>query len=190
MHPRTAELLEHLDRERAALRLAVEGVPPDRRERRPSPESWSVAEVLEHLALVERRLTQLFTTWMAEARAQGLGAESESTPLVPTLDWATVLDRRRKITASEAVRPRGDLNAPAAWGVLEEAQRALRTVVLEGDGLALGEVVRPHPVLGPLNLYQWVAFVGAHEARHAAQIREIGALLTEGARAASAPPAS
>jgi hypothetical protein len=28
----------------------------------------------------------------------------------------------------------------------------------------------PHPAWGPLNLYQWLAFVGAHEARHLAQI--------------------
>ena len=33
-------------------------------------------------------------------------------------------------------------------------------------------------VFGPLDLYTWFAFIGAHEARHAAQIREIGAALT------------
>jgi hypothetical protein len=31
----------------------------------------------------------------------------------------------------------------------------------------------PHPRFGPLTGYQWIAFSGAHEARHAAQIREI-----------------
>jgi hypothetical protein len=38
-------------------------------------------------------------------------------------------------------------------------------------------VVVPHPALGDQNLYQWIAFVGAHESRHAAQIREIAAAL-------------
>ena len=31
----------------------------------------------------------------------------------------------------------------------------------------------PHPLFGPLSAYHWFAFIAAHEARHAAQIREI-----------------
>jgi hypothetical protein len=33
-------------------------------------------------------------------------------------------------------------------------------------------------VLGVIDAYQWFIFVGSHEARHASQIREIGAALT------------
>jgi hypothetical protein len=51
--------------------------------------------------------------------------------------------------------------------------------VRSADGLALSEIVQPHPVLGPINLYQWIAFVGAHEARHAAQVMELRELLVE-----------
>lgn len=32
-----------------------------------------------------------------------------------------------------------------------------------------------HPVLGDLDVYDWTVFAGAHAARRAAQIREIGA---------------
>jgi hypothetical protein len=49
--------------------------------------------------------------------------------------------------------------------------------MLAGDGYALGEIVHPHPALGPLDMYGWMAFCGAHAARHAAQIREIDAIL-------------
>jgi hypothetical protein len=28
-------------------------------------------------------------------------------------------------------------------------------------------------VLGEINLYQWILFVGSHEVRHTAQVREI-----------------
>jgi hypothetical protein len=41
------------------------------------------------------------------------------------------------------------------------------------DRLALGTLSMPHPLFGPLSAYHWLAFVGGHEARHAAQIREI-----------------
>jgi hypothetical protein len=46
--------------------------------------------------------------------------------------------------------------------------------VAETDGLAIAGIVFPHRLLGPLNLYQWVIFMGAHELRHAQQIREAG----------------
>jgi len=42
-----------------------------------------------------------------------------------------------------------------------------------GSGLRLEDVARDHPVGMSLTLYQWLAFVGYHELRHAAQIREI-----------------
>ena len=61
--------------------------------------------------------------------------------------------------------------------VPKEARRELEATVLEVEGLPLGGIIRPHPALGPLNFYQWVEFVGWHEARHTAQIRENGAVL-------------
>jgi hypothetical protein len=175
MHPRTAELLRYLDAQREALRAAVDLVPPERRERSPAPGRWSVAEILEHLSLVEGSITRLFAVRLAEARERGLSEETETTPVLSTFDLAKLLDRSYQVPASEAAQPPGKLDATAAWAALEAARQAFRETILSGDGLALGEVVhpRPHPVFGVLNLYQWVAFAGGHEARHAAQIREI-----------------
>ena len=61
----------------------------------------------------------------------------------------------------------------------------LRTVLAEADGLALNDVIVPHPTLGDFNVYQWVELIASHRRRHAAQIEEILALLT----GASAPSA-
>ena len=66
----------------------------------------------------------------------------------------------------------------AAWSILERARAALRQAVLAADGRALSEVSAPHARLGTLNLYQWLIFLGTHEGRHAAQIREIAETLT------------
>jgi len=59
MHPRTEELLRHLDANRAVLHAAVDAVPPALRERKPGPDRWSVAETLEHLSRVEEGITRL-----------------------------------------------------------------------------------------------------------------------------------
>jgi hypothetical protein len=55
------------------------------------------------------------------------------------------------------------------------AGAAFRKALVAGDRLALGELVHPHTALGPFNFCQWAAFAGAHEARHAAKIKEIAA---------------
>lgn len=176
MNPRTAKLFEHLDHHRANLRTAVDEIPPKLRSQRPAPERWSVIELLEHVNLVERRLTYLLNQWVAEAREQGLGPGEETHP-TPPVNLEIVLNRGYQITASEAVRPRGELDEAAAWAALEEARENLKATVLGFEGLPLGGVIRPHPAIGPLNFYQWVEFVGWHEARHTAQIRENGAAL-------------
>ncbi|HEX6967185.1 MAG TPA: DinB family protein [Gemmatimonadaceae bacterium] len=176
MHPRIQELLDHLTHHRAELRRAVDGVPAERREQRPAPDRWSVADVLEHLAIVEDRIADGFTKQVAAARASGLGQDAETSPVVPTLDMKRLLDRRRRVTAVEVTHPRG-MSANAAWSALEQSRARLRAALLDADGLALGTLTATHPVLGEMNLYQRIAFIGGHEARHAAQIREIGAAL-------------
>ena len=50
-------------------------------------------------------------------------------------------------------------------------------VIRSTRGMPLGAVQQPHRILGELNLYEWIAFLGTHEARHAAQIRELAATL-------------
>ena len=179
VHPRTTELLRHLDTQHERLRNAVESIPREHRERKPNPERWSVAEVIEHLSIVETRIGRVFDAKLAEARAGGaIHEERDSSPVVGTIDMDRLLDRSRRITAAEAVLPSGTLDSQAAWSALEDARNALRDSVCAADGLALGAIVQPHPVLGPINLYQWIAFVGAHEARHAAQVMELRDLLS------------
>lgn len=178
MQPRISEVLTYLDTNRAALERALAGVPAATCERRPSPESWSVAEVLQHLALVEGRITDLLASRIGAARAAGLGPERESGPVTPTFDLTRVLDRGRPVTAGDAVLPKEPLDIGAARAMLDECRARLRAVVTSADGLALEHVTAPNKVLGTLNAYQWVLFIGGHEARHTAQVREVVAELT------------
>lgn len=177
MHPRITEVLAFLDTHRASLTRVLDAVPPAARNQRPSPDRWSIAEVLAHMAAVEGQVIKLLQIRITAARAAGLGAEHETSPVVPTVDLTRMLDRTRPLTASAAAQPPEGIDAAAAWTTLASRRDMLRTVLTGADGLALGEIVAPNPVLGPLNAYQWVLFVGAHEARHTAQIRDAAASL-------------
>jgi hypothetical protein len=172
MHPRTQEILTCLDTELAGLRTAVDSVAPARRGERPAPDRWSVAEVLEHLAMVENAVLKACARQLDAARAAGLPAESETTPILPSLPPERVADRERAWTAPDRLVPKG-IDADAAWREIEGARARLIDFVHASDGLALGQVSFPHPILGALNVYQWLLFAAGHHARHAAQIREI-----------------
>jgi hypothetical protein len=177
MHPRTEEILQCLDSELARLRAAVDAVPAERRSERPAADRWSVAEVLEHLARSEAAVLKACVRQMEAANQAGLAADSETTSIRHTLPPEQVANRQRRVVAPEKLHPQG-IDAAAAWSEIERTRARFLEFVKSCDGLALGEISFPHPVFGPLNMYQWLLFAAGHHARHAAQIREIAQQLT------------
>lgn len=130
---------------------------------------------MEHLAIVEGRMAGILSSRIREERAAGLAGETSSEPMLPNLDMARVSDRTTRVQAPDFALPTG-LDGAAAWTQLEVATAALRAMLLSGDGLALANVIHPHSKLGPMSVYQWIAFLAAHESRHAAQIREMNSV--------------
>ena len=173
MHPRIEEVINYLDTERNALREAVERVPPELRDKQPGADRWSVAQVLQHLGIIEKRIGLGMAKWVTDGRSDGLGSEIETSSVMDSLPLQLITDRSQRRNAPEEVRPQGDIDAESAWVTLQRSREALRAAFLAGDGLALSQVIQPHPVLGPINLYQWMLFVGSHELRHTAQVIEI-----------------
>jgi hypothetical protein len=170
MHPRISEVLHYIDEQAAALRAAFEAVPPERRALRPAPDRWSPAEVVHHVTIVERRLVQRLRSFIEQTPAIPL--EQDTSPILLTLRTARAVDRTKRLVASDAAEPR-ETDATRVWDDFEETRRALKDVIASGDGLAFGSVSARHPGLGELNGYEWIAFAGAHAARHAEQIREM-----------------
>jgi hypothetical protein len=177
MNSRINELVDYLDRERAELDRAIAAVPQNRHTSKPSSEAWSVAEVVNHLAIIDRRITALLTKVAGEARAAGASPDTDGSPILPRIDVRRVLDRTAKIR-----NPRGDPDADCsvAGGLtaLDAARNDLKVLLRQPDLPNLGGVSAPHPAFGMMTGYEWVAFMAAHTRRHADQIREIGAALS------------
>lgn len=173
-------LMAQLNRVRHALRVAVSDVPVDLRERRPGPDRWSVAEVVEHLAIVETRTGSLIAELAAGAPAAGDDPATTPADHIGAEARAGLLDRTRKLEAPPVIRPSGALDTDAALAMLERSRDALLASFAASSGRDLGAVHRPHPRFGALDGYQWAAFTAAHEERHTAQIREIAEQLAAG----------
>jgi hypothetical protein len=177
MHPRMQQVLDLIEENFQHLKETADAVPVELRERQPSEGCWSVAQILEHLSIVETMMAQRVTQALGEARASGLGAETDDAPLDLSADFARVADRTQQRVSPERAHPSPDARYDAARAALDAAHERAVQAFAAGDGLALGEVEMPHPALGPLNLYQWAIATAGHEARHAVQIRETAATL-------------
>lgn len=164
-----------LEADRAALRAAVDRVPPALRGRRVAPDRWSVAEVLEHLAAVEERTIAALAPLLDAAPPRAADA-----PAPRTLDRAVLRDRARRLDAPGPLQPAGARDADAAWAALERSRAALHAALDSAEGRDLAAIGRQHPALGPLDGYQWIEAIGGHEERHAAQIDEIADALGGG----------
>ena len=163
-----AAVRDSLNADRATLRAAVDRVPPARRGERPGAGRWSVAEVLEHLSIVEGRIVMMLGAMVpsAPARTEAVGG---ATPI----DRAAMRNRLNRISAPDPIQPTGTVGADEAWAALERSRAGLLAVLETADGRDLTQISRQHPVLGALDGYQWIASVGGHEERHALQIIEI-----------------
>lgn len=172
MHAHLTTVFSMLDESLAAVQASAASVPLALRGRRPAPERWSVAEVLEHLALVDRLFTERIGGRIAAA-TRGLAAEAaQRTPLPPHIA-AMMANREKTRNAPEQVIPTGHVDADAALAVLRQAHAGFRAALMDASGLALSDVTYDHPFFGTLNAYQWAELMAGHERRHAEQIAEI-----------------
>jgi hypothetical protein len=178
MHPRTAELFDDLDRNFERIRATYTAVPPHRRMARPAPDRWSSAEILGHLAIVERRIGERIAD---AAEAANLPPESDISSVLPFKHLERALDRGSRRVAPEPTHP-VDVDPEHAWEEFAAARQHLKSTLLQYDGRALGKITMPHPAFGEMTGYEWVALASAHCARHCAQITENESILAAGKR--------
>lgn len=170
MHARLAETLDYVEDKRRELLRSFEGVPGDRLTRPGPAGGWSVAEILEHLRMVESGIARLIAKRAGRAREDGLGEEKSTESVLPSFDQHRARLDAMKMESPATVQPRADVDLKEALDGLETSRESLRAAVAGADGLSLGEIKHTHPLLGELDLYQWLIFLGQHEVRHKKQI--------------------
>lgn len=164
-------LVKHLEDTRDAFVGAVSGLSEAQQRFRPDAEAWSIADIVEHLALAERNIVTVVTTRLPEGSAPA--ADKVTGPArFARLDAIVPPREARKLTAPPTLTPK------ATWPTVEAAIAAF--VDARNTGIALAASagpdavarVFPHRFFGDLDLEEWLYFCGLHSARHAAQVRE------------------
>ena len=157
--------LKRLDSFREDLLQTIEPLDPLLFSQRPSDNEWSVAEIVQHLGLVEARVTKELEAAVArEPRRVGLLRQ-----LIPTY---IVSVRLLRVKAPKAMNPVAVVEKDEAIKNIEQVRRALKAFCDTHDANRLRNVTFKHPFLGNISGLATISFLGYHEQRHLKQIRE------------------
>lgn len=171
MQKRLAEIVEFLDRTRADLLDSFEGATAPQLERKPGEGRWSVAEILDHLGIVEAGVAGMTDRLIARGRSEKIPKETSETSLLGTFDAFSFPNTRDPFPAPYFVEPRADPDPDQVRVNLRHSREDLLAALEAADGMDLSKLTYTHAILGRLDLYQWTMFIGQHEARHTAQIK-------------------
>ncbi len=138
---------------------------------KPGPDRWSAGEIAEHLILVEGGVYQQVQGELKKPVTPD--AKQQTSPGKDAMIQQSVPNRTRKVQAPEGFRPGGKYDS--AQAAIEDFKIARdRTIeFVQTTQADLRGRIAPHPALGPMDLYQWVLFLGAHTERHLGQLREV-----------------
>jgi hypothetical protein len=173
-----AEIFTEINGVRSRLYEGVKGLSSQQTTFKPSADRWSVAEILEHLAKVDRvlvsrigkMLTELEETQPEEAESGGEGRAR----FVPfSLDSLIERARAGKFKSPEPVLPDSGLPIHESLVKLKSSRADLLSMQSRIEARDLSQATFPHFVFGQLNIYQWLAFIGLHENRHLKQIESV-----------------
>ncbi|MFY9645803.1 MAG: DinB family protein [Terriglobales bacterium] len=140
---------------------------------KPAPDRWSVAEVSEHIAVSEATIFG-----MVQGKVMASPADPSKRAEVAGKDeiiLTRVPDRSRKVQAPEILKPTNRFaTREENIKAFEDARKATMDYVRTTND-DLRDHFGPHPLLGPMDAYQWILLISAHSERHTKQIEEVKA---------------
>lgn len=159
---------KYLEKTRESYLHTARSLSRDQLQYKPAPDRWSIAEVLEHIIIVERRVLGSI-----EKTVQQTPSASKST-FEDDFLVGQVATRVGRLKGPDVLMPTGQ------WPVhqLPEEFEAVRGRSLEFAGSTKADLRQhgfPHPVFGELDCYQWLLLIPAHCERHLAQAAEVTA---------------
>src|SRR5512134_3300438 len=159
-------LLAHLEMTEGWLVGELQGLSEAQLRFRMTPQSWSITDVVEHLAIAEPQYWQ---------RVQDSMKQPPNTEKLEATDAAILwygIDRTNRAKTGEARVPHGKWTEVS--GSLGEF-RKLRAAMREYAKTTTDDLRSRKLLEGNMDVYQWFLMISTHSQRHILQIREIKA---------------
>ena len=135
-------------------------------------EKWTVAQIVEHIAMVDEGTVRICAKLLRKAKDAGRTGDGKVTISDQFLKKGSELSDV-KVEAPAFVRPTGEQTLADSLARLDatETQAAkLRELFRTVDS---SEFKFPHPFFGDISAQEWLLLKGSHEMRHIRQIEEL-----------------
>lgn len=135
-------------------------------------ESWTVAQIAEHVAVVKEGSVKICSKLLAKTEAAGAHGDG-SLSLSPKFLEMSADPANAKLEAPEMVRPTGAISVEESLARIDAAHEGLRALREKFVAFHSLDIAFPHPYFGPMTAQDWFVLSGGHEARHLKQLRRV-----------------
>ena len=184
-----ADIYAANDTVRRQLDARLENLSEAQQNFRPADGAWSIADIIDHLAITEHNTVKLIGMLLKKSEGaaaataatdagDGDGVDAQTATSAPpfqpfSLDNFIEQVKDVKLTAPEVVRPGGNVTLADALANLRRTRADIEAMRPRLESANLGVATYPHPAFGEFNAAQWLAFNGLHERRHLRQIENL-----------------
>jgi uncharacterized damage-inducible protein DinB len=154
---------------RCKLKAIVEGLSDEEIHAMPDGEKWSVAQVVEHISMVDEGAGKICSRLLGKCQAGG--APSDGTARIsPAFIEKAMASAQAKLEAPDMVQPNAGRSIADSFAAFDQ------NLAKFGELKPLFESIDdtghkfPHPYFGDMTATEWFAVKIAHEARHTRQI--------------------
>jgi hypothetical protein len=156
----------HLSVTRGFLLESVGRLSPAQWDFKPADDSWSIAEIMEHVVLIETTIHGIIENMSDVPAAAPEGKRSEMDEFILN----EIPKRSRKGKSPEHAYPTGRWSGPEALEHFVKGREQSTQLLVSRR---LREHAFPHPIFGAWDGYQWLLAAASHGARHTEQMREV-----------------
>ena len=160
-------LIAHLEMTEAWLQSEVNGLSDAQLKFQMTPDSWSVEEVVMHLAIAEPQYWNDFKTSLAKPVNPEFKPQATDAGML----WYGI-DRTQRTTTGDARVPRGQFPTMAASLA---SFKKLRVEMMKTAKETPEDLRGRQYLSASQDLYQWFLMISTHSQRHILQIREVKA---------------
>ena len=170
---RLQQIIDEIEKTRSQLLTKVSGSSQSEFDFRPLPDQWSIGEILHHLSIIENQITHVVAKKIQRAERMGLTPDPSGESILHSLDQFAIETTPQKITSPQFAVPTKGKKKEDLLEELKKSRAALIEKLNKAHAFDLSRLQFPHPVLGRLNMYQWILYVGKREERHIHQIERL-----------------
>lgn len=166
-----------IERQHAAFVTAVKRLNEAQTQFRPAEDEWTIAEIAEHVGIVNGGFLRLAYKLLKQAEAAGA-------PPLTRLNLPHVLldsegrQNPLRFPAPAMVKPQGGQAIADSLAKLAQNWADFQVVRPRLETADCSQPKFPHPAVGELNVYQWLIVLGEHLDRHRGQIERLKAAPT------------